>query len=105
SVCSALGNVIATVSPLCQRRFSSTYDPGLGTSLIASPFTLTTNPSPAHHGRRIASVHCFGASQANLSAAVSPSGNVVSITTVTPADFHCAVDGAKKFTQSLSPDS
>src|SRR5262245_5137651 len=116
---SAFGIASSIVSPDFHARVSSTYDPGpatcdpgrgiddagLGTDdaglgtcdpgpMAASPLILTTNPSPAHFGRRTATVNVFGAASVSVSFAVSPSGKLVSIATFTPSALQSAVDGA-----------
>src|SRR5262245_11836929 len=89
----ALGSTSATASPAFHVRVISTYDPATGRFFTASPFTFTLNPSPAHSGRRSAIVNAFGADGVTVSVAASPSGNVVSIASLTPASVQVTVDG------------
>ncbi len=93
------------MSPVLHVRFNSTYEPAFGRSFTAAPFTRTVKPSAAHEGRRSATANAFGADTVSFSAADSPSGKLVSISRVTPADAQFAVDGAYRFTHSRSPDS
>jgi hypothetical protein len=102
---SAFGSVRRTSSPLFHVRVSSTYEPGFGTSFTALPLSRTTKPSAAQDGRRSARVNVFGARTVSTSAADSPSGNVVAMSSVTPASAHFAVEGAYRFTHNRSPDS
>src|SRR5262249_26628506 len=70
-----------------------------------TPFTLTSNPSPAQTGRRTASVNAFGDGSVTLIVALSPSGKSVSILSCTPAVVNCAEDGTNRLTHNLSGDS
>src|SRR5262245_11542257 len=89
----AFGSTSATLSPAFQVRLSSTYEPATGTSFTGSPFTVTLNPSPAHRGRRSAIVKVFGVAGVTVKVAASPSGNVVSMASLTPASAQLTVDG------------
>src|SRR5262249_17191306 len=94
---SVLGITSSIGSPDFHARFSSTYAPGPGTDeepATGDPLTLTMNPSPAHCGRRSATVNVFGAASVSVIFAVSPSGKVVSIASLTFSADHSAVDGA-----------
>ena len=98
-----LGITTSTVSPgfPCPRNF----DVGIRRSRpfsITLPLTLTPNPSPAQNGRRSASVNFFDACGVILMVAVCPMGRSVATSSLTPADFQSAMEGAYRFTQSLA---
>ena len=66
------------------------------------PFTLIAKPSPAQAGRRTASVNGVTEPLVMTMEAVSPSGKLESIFSVTP-DLSVAVDGTNRLTHTVSP--
>src|SRR6202011_2902054 len=97
-----LGMTSSTVSPGFHVRAISTYE-FAGTAVFNTlPLTLTLNPSPAQNGRRSASGKFCDDGGVTLTVAVCPMGRSVATSSFTPADSHSAVEGAYRFTRSLS---
>src|SRR5207237_10204735 len=99
-----LGGRVPSSSPRSRPPAPPARRPATGGTAILFPFTETTNPSPAHPGRRIASVNGRAARPLSVIVACSPSGKSVAVVRRAPLS-RSAVEGAKRFTQTVSCDS